>query len=138
MLSTVTAFKHDAKTGALTEVQTITTLPAGFTDNTSTAELFVHPNGKFLYGSNRGHDSIAVFAIDAKSGKLTPVEHVPTGGKTPRGFNLDPSGKWLVAGGQGSDDLFAFKVDPDTGKLTAVGQRVAVGAPVCIIFPPKG
>jgi len=100
MLCTVTAFRYDAKRGALSEVQTITTLPAGETvqPGSSTAEILVHPNGKFLYGSNRGHDTIAVYAIDFRTGKLTPVQHVPTLGKMPRNFNLDPTGQMVDRG----------------------------------------
>jgi 6-phosphogluconolactonase len=138
LLSTVTLFQRDAATGALREVQTLSTLPEGFTGKNSTAEIFFHPNGRFLYGSNRGHDSLAVFAFDAARGQLAPRGHTPLGGQTPRGFAIDPRGQWLVAGGQGSDDLFAFRIDPATGALTPAGPRVPVGAPVCILFPPQG
>src|SRR5262249_46541579 len=83
----------------------------------STAEVQVHPSGKFLYGSNRGHDSLAIFAIDAATGRLTPVGHQPTGGKTPRNFGIDPSGRFVLAANQGSDAIVVFRADPGTGRL---------------------
>jgi 6-phosphogluconolactonase len=135
MNSTVTFLQRDAATGGWRTAQTISTLPADFTAPNSTAEIVLHPNGKFLYGSNRGQDSIVVYAI-AADGQLSLVESVPTGGKMPRNFNLDPTGRWLLAAGQQSNDIFVFGVNPDTGKLTATGQRVEVGAPVCVTFMP--
>jgi 6-phosphogluconolactonase len=138
MTSTVTAFKYDAKTGGLEAIQTVSTLPADYTGTgSSTAELFAHPSGKFLYGSNRGHDSIAVFSIDAKTGQLTLVENTPSGGKVPRGFALDPTGRWLVAANQGTDDVYSFKIDQETGKLAATGSSAKVPMGVCVLFPPK-
>ena len=136
MLSTITAFHRDPESGALTAFDTISTLPAGFTGNSSTAEIFVHPSGKYLYGSNRGHDSIAAFAI-ASDGQLALIGHTPIGGKVPRNFALDPTGRWLLAAGQESNDIAVFKIDPATGRLTPVGERMAVGEPVCIIFAPR-
>jgi len=135
---TVTAFRHDPKTGELKEIQTVSTLPAGLAvqPGYSTAEIEVHPSGKFLYGSNRGHDTIAVFAIDAKKGTLTPVEHVSTRGKTPRNFALDPTGKYLLAANQDSNTVAVFRVDPATGRLSPTGQMLDVGAPVCAVFVP--
>jgi 6-phosphogluconolactonase len=136
MLCTVTAFRYDAARGALSEVQTITTLPAGETvqPGYSTAEIRVHPTGRFLYGSNRGHNTIAVFAIDAETGRLTLVQHEPTQGKTPRNFNLDPTGRWLLAAHQNSDNVVVFRVDLATGKLAPTGQSIEVGAAVCVKF----
>jgi 6-phosphogluconolactonase len=134
--STVTTFSYDARAGALKELQTVTTLPAGFTGTSTTAEVQVHPNGKFVYGSNRGHDSIAVFSIDAGTGKLTLVELVPSQGKTPRNFRIDPSGSWLIVGNQDSNSLATFRIDPKTGKLQATGQSFEVGAPSCVTFLP--
>ncbi len=133
---TMTVFRYEAATGALGEVQTISTLPAGVAvqPGFSTAEVQAHPNGKFLYGSNRGHDSIAVYAIDGASGKLTLVEHEPTQGKTPRHFTLDPTGRWLFAENQGSDTVVVFRVDAATGKLEPTGQSVDVPVPVCAVF----
>ena len=134
MGSTVTAFGYDARRGDLKSFQTVSTLPEGFAGNNTTAEIFVHPSGKFLYGSNRGHDSIAIFAVDAATGKLASVGHESTRGKNPRGFNLDPTGTWLVAGNQDTDNVVVFRVDARTGKLRPTGQSVTVGTPVCIEF----
>jgi 6-phosphogluconolactonase len=96
----------------------------------------VHPSGKFLYGSNRGHDSIAVFAIDAAQGTLTPIERVPTQGKMPRNFGIDPTGSYLLVANQGSDNLVVFRIDPQTGRLTPTGQVLEVASPVCVKFVP--
>ncbi|MEX2114702.1 MAG: lactonase family protein [Pirellulales bacterium] len=136
ILCTVTAFQYDPELGLLTEVQTITTLPNGESvkPEYSTAEVQVHPSGKFLYGSNRGHDSITVFAIDPKTGKLTFVENESTQGKTPRGFGIDPTGNYLLAGNQGSDTFVVFRIDPKTGQLDPTGQKFELGAPVCFKF----
>jgi 6-phosphogluconolactonase len=137
MGSTLTVFAYDAKRGALKELQTISTLPEGFAGNSTCAEVQVHPSGKFVYGSNRGHDSIAVFSFDAASGKLTCLEHQPTQGKTPRHFALDPAGHWLLAENQDSDNVVVFRVDAKTGRLSPAGQTVSVGAPVCAVFVPQ-
>ncbi|CAN5852924.1 hypothetical protein BH23PLA1_BH23PLA1_13490 [soil metagenome] len=134
MTSTVTAFSYDPDTGALTPKQTITTLPEGFVGNNSTAEIVVHPSGQFLYGSNRGHDSIAIFAIDESSGELQPVGHESTRGETPRNFNIDPSGRFLLAANQESDTIAVFRIDEKTGQLSPVGEPVNVPSPVCIKF----
>ena len=136
MGSTLTAFAYDAKRGALKELQTVSTLPEEFAGNSTCAEVQVHPSGKFVYGSNRGHDSIAVFGFDAASGKLTCLEHQPTQGKTPRHFALDPTGQWLLAENQDSDNIVVFRVDAKTGRLSPTGQTVSVGAPVCAVFVP--
>ena len=133
MLSTVTSFRYDAKRGVFATAATASTLPADFKGNSSTAEVRVHPNGKFVYVSNRGHDSIAVFRTDGKGG-LALVENVPTQGKTPRNFNFDPTGKWLWAANQSTDDIFIYAVDGGTGHLKPTGQKLAVGAPVCVRF----
>jgi 6-phosphogluconolactonase len=123
----------------LTEIQTLSTLPADriATEKDSCAEIAVHPNGKFVYGSNRGHDSIAVFAVDAKTGKLTLVQNESTQGKTPRHFAIDPSGRWLLAENQNSDSVVVFAIDAATGKLKPTGQTITVGSPVCAVFVPK-
>jgi 6-phosphogluconolactonase len=134
--STVTAFDYDAKTGTLKTLQTLPTLPTGFQGNNSTAEVVVHPSGKFLYCSNRGHDSIAIFTIDAQSGRLTAAGHQPTGGKTPRNFNVDPTGAYLLAANQDSDSIAVFRIDPITGALTPTGPTVQAPTPVCIRFLP--
>ncbi len=134
MKSTVTAFSWDASHGVLKEIQTIGTLPAGFTGENDTAEVQVHPNGKFLYGSNRGHNSIAVFSIDPKKGTLTPVEHVSTQGKIPRNFGIDPTGSFLLAANQDTNNVVVFRIDAKTGRLTPTGQVLQVGKPVCVKF----
>ena len=135
---TVTAFACDPKRGELKELQTLSTLPAGESVQPaySTAELFVHPSGKYLYGSNRGHNTIVSYAIDEKTGKLTLIEHTSTQGKIPRGFGIDPSGDWLVAANQNSDNVVVFRLDAKTGRLTPTGQTVEVGAPVSVTFVP--
>ena len=122
--------------GRLQEQQSISTLPAGFKGENPTAEIEVDAAGKFLYASNRGDDSIAVFAVDPHNGKLTFVERVPTGGKTPRHFALDPSGKWLLAANQDSNSIAIFRVDPRNGRLTATSHTLQVAAPVCVVFVP--
>jgi 6-phosphogluconolactonase len=134
MGSTVTAFSYDAAGGVLRALQTISTLPKGFAGQNDDAEVQAHPSGKFLYGSNRGHDSIAVFAIEAGRGTLTPVEHVSTQGKTPRNFGIDPTGSYLFAANQDSDNIVVFRIDPKTGRLTATGQTLEVPSPVCVKF----
>ena len=135
---TVTAFSRDAQTGALTEIQTINTLPSGVAADPafSTAEVVVHPSGRFLFGSNRGHDSLVVFAIDESTGKLTYVEHEPTQGSTPRGFGVDPTGTYLIAGNQRSDLVVVFRIDQTTGALTPTGHTLKVGSPVSVVFVP--
>jgi 6-phosphogluconolactonase len=134
--STVTAFTCDAGRGVLAERQAISTLPDGFTGKSDTAEVQVHPSGKFLYGSNRGHDSIVVFALDAQTGRLTLVEHQPTQGRTPRNFAIDPTGAYLLAANQRSDSVVVFRVDPRTGRLTPTGTKAEVPSPVCLTFLP--
>ena len=132
--STITAFSYDPKAGALTQLQTITTLPKDFTGENSTAHIAVHPNGKFVYGSNRGHDSIAVFAVDPQKGTLTPVEQVSTKGSTPRNFGIDPTGAYLIAANQKTNNIVVFRIDQKTGRLTATGETAEVGSPVCVRF----
>jgi len=109
---------------------------ANYSGASTCAEVQVHPSGKFVYGSNRGHDSIAVFGFDQASGKLKCLEHQPTQGKTPRHFALDPAGHWLLAENQDSDNIVVFRVDSKTGRLSPAGQTVSVGAPVCAVFLP--
>ncbi len=134
LANTIAAYDYNATNGALTPTQVISTLPPDFKDATTCAEVRVHPNGKFVYGSNRGHDSIAVFAADAKTGKLALVEITPSGGKTPRNFALSPDGKWLVCAHQDSDNLTVFRVDPNTGKLTRTDATAKVPMCVCVLF----
>jgi 6-phosphogluconolactonase len=137
MLSTVISFRYDAKAGEFTILDSLKTLPEGADVWNSTAHIAVHPSGKFVYGSNRGHDSIVVFAADRR-GRLTLVEHEPTQGKTPRNFGIDPTGRWLLAANQNSDSVVVFEVDPKTGALEPTGRQVTVGAPVCVTFVSAG
>ncbi len=134
LASSLTAFRYDAPRGALEEVQTVSSLPAGPVEGNSTAEVQVHPSGKFVYGSNRGHDSIAVFAVDGASGKLKLVEHESTQGKTPRNFGVDPTGRFLLACNQASDTIVGFRIDQETGALTPTVQTLSVPSPVCVKF----
>ncbi len=138
--STVTAMAYDPTRGVLLKLQTVTTLPARFAGTNSTAEVQVHPSGQFLYGSNRGHDSLAIFAIDEKTGKLTPKGWQSIGGKTPRNFGIDPTGRYVLAAGQNSNSVVVFRVDKATGRLTPTGSRITVPVPVCVKFayPPPG
>jgi len=134
MGSLVTAFAYNQATGALKSLQTISTLPKDFTGTNNSAELEVHPNGKFLYASNRGHDSIAVFAIDPRTHMLTFVEHVPTQGKMPRNFAIDPTGAYLLAANQDTNNIVVFRIDQTTGRLTPTGENATTPLPVCILF----
>ena len=130
--STITRLAHDAAAGTMKAVQTVSTLPAGFQGRNSTAEVVVHPDGRLLFGSNRGHDSIAIFTIDGATGALTPAGHQPTGGKTPRNFAIDPTGAYLLAANQDSDTIAVFRIDRATGRLEPVGTPVRVPRPVCL------
>lgn len=134
MGNTLVSYRYDSATGALTPIDTQPTLPADFAGDSTTAEVRVHPNGRFVYGSNRGHDSIAVFAFDPATGRLTPRGHTPTGGRNPRNFALSPDGAWLVAANQNTDSLTVFKVDLSTGILTPAPGKASVPMPVCVLF----
>jgi 6-phosphogluconolactonase len=127
--STMTALALDPATGRLTEIETKSTLPVGFTGSNTGAEVWVHPSGKWVYGSNRGDDSIVEFAIDATTGRLTLVGHTKTGGATPRDFTLDPSGAFLYAANQGSGTITAFAIDGAQGTLAAMGAPFAATSP---------
>lgn len=134
LTSVIAAFSYDRARGSFQELGSVSTIPAEFTGRTSTAEVEVHPNGRYVYGSNRGHDTIAVFAIDPAKGTLSLVEHVPSQGKTPRNFKIDPSGNFLFVANQDSDNVVGFRIDASTGRLSPTGQTLQVGAPVCIEF----
>jgi len=134
MLCTITAFSYDPEKGVLKEIQTVTTLPHEVKPGYSTAEVVVHPSGKFVYGSNRGHHSIAVFKVDEATGKLTPAGHQGKGVKTPRNFNIDPTGQFLLVGNQDGDSVSVFRINQETGALTPAGEPVAVPKPVCVRF----
>ncbi len=132
MVSSITAFTYDSTHGTFLWIQTVSTLPATFTGTSTTAEILVHPSGRFVYGSNRGHDSIAAFRIDPATGRLTLLGHTPTGGKTPRNFAIDPTGAFLLAANQNSDNIVTFRIDRRTGALTPTGHKADVPAPVCL------
>jgi 6-phosphogluconolactonase len=136
MPAAVTVFQYNAASGSLKEAQTISALPADYTGAKSAAEIAVHPSGKFVYASNRGHDSIAIFRVDAAKGTLTSAGHVLTGGKTPRNFAIDPGGKFLLAANQDSGNVVVFRIDRNTGGLTPSGIEVSIPSPVSIVFAP--
>ena len=133
---TVSVYGQEVATGALSPVETVSTLPEGQgpAEGLSTAEVVAHPNGRFVYVSNRGHDTLAVFACDPETGKLTLVQNASAEGEIPRNFNLDPSGRWMLVAHQKSNSVAVLKVDQATGKLSATGQKHSIGAPVCIRF----
>ena len=133
---TVTAFAYASTLGALTEIQTITTLPEAYDgpNTNACAEIRVHPSGKFLYGSNRGHDSIAVYRIDPAKGMLTFVEHETADIKTPRNFNIEPGGKFCLVANQGKDSVVVFRINQKTGTLDPTEHKISIARPVCIRF----
>lgn len=132
--NTITLFDWDAQKGVLTPRQSVPTLPMGFTKSSKTAELALHPNGDFLYASNRGHDSIAVYRRDRETGQLSLIERSSTGGSEPRSFALSPDGRWLIAANQHAHTLQLFRIDEKTGKLTRRGEAMAAPAPICVLF----
>ncbi len=136
LANTVTVFRYDAARGMPAAFQTVSTLPAGYADDGTAAEVRVHPNGRWLYGSNRGHGSIAVFAVDPVDGALVLAAIEPCGGHWPRHFAIAPGGDWLLAAHERSDTLAVFALDPAGGRLTPVGEPVRVPAPVCVLFAP--
>jgi len=132
--SKINVFSYDAQRGALQPMQSIATIPKEFSGTNYPAEIRVHPNGKFLFASNRGHDSVAVFSIDQKKGTLSPVGHFSTHGKNPRNFEIDPSGSHLFVADQESGNIVIFEIDQSTGKLKSTGQVLHVDSPVCLKF----
>ena len=132
--STISTFAYDSATGALAEVQTVPTLPAGFAEASTCAEVRVHPSGRFLYGSNRGHDSIVVYRVEPAHGMLSFVEHETAGIKTPRNFNIDPTGAFCLVANQDGDSVVVFRIDPQTGTLEPTDHKISVARPVCIRF----
>ncbi|MEM7129709.1 MAG: lactonase family protein [Chloroflexota bacterium] len=130
--NSVTGYVFDESTGSLTEISTAPTLPDDFDGNNTTADIHVHPSGKFLYGSNRGHDSIAIFTVDETTGELTPAGHEWTQGKTPRNFGIDPTGKLLLAANQDTGSIATYFIDQESGGLTPTGHVADVPTPVCI------
>ena len=132
--SSVTVFAYDGSRGRLQKKQAVSALPSAFRGQDTAAEIAVDANGRFLYVSSRGADSIAVFAIKPGSGTLSLIEIVPTGGKTPRNFVIDPTGKWLFAANQDSDNVNLFRINPVTGRLTRTSHVLQLASPVCIVF----
>jgi 6-phosphogluconolactonase (cycloisomerase 2 family) len=132
--STLTTYRFDAERGGLSPREVVTTLPPDFTGNNTTSEIAIAPSGRFVYGSNRGHDSIAIFRVDESTGTLHPMGWEPTQGKTPRFIALDPAGAFLYAANQDSDAIVVFRVDPRAGTLTPTGHVVRVGSPSSIVF----
>ena len=132
--STVTVFGYVPKNGTLEVLQTISTLPAAFDGENYPAEIQVHPSGRFVYASNRGHDSIAVFTVEETGGQLRAIAQVPTNGSWPRNFAIDPSGSYLLTANQESDNITVFRIHPTTGSLEPTGNDLSVDAPVCIVF----
>ena len=134
MRSTLTVCSYDPLKGTLNALQSVSTLPQTFKGHNTCAEVQVHPSGKFLYASNRGHDSLAIFSVDPDSGLLASLGHQFVDGKTPRHFALDPTGAWLLAENQDSNNIVVFRVDTGTGKLAATGNVIEVGSPACAVF----
>ncbi len=132
LASTLSVFDYNANQGTLREIQTISTLPSDFTGQSTCADVHVHPSGRFVYGSNRGHDSIAIFAIDGATGRMTPIGHESTQGRIPRNFTLNAEGTFLWAANQATDNIVHYRIDQATGKLTPTGQVTASPTPVCL------
>jgi len=135
--NTLVAYAYDGEQGTLQELQTVSALPEGFEGVSYCADVHVAPSGRFVYGSNRGHDSIVIFAIDEGSGRLTYVGHEPTQGQVPRGFAIDPTGTFLLVANQHTDTVVTFQIDQQTGKLQPTGHVVQVPTPVCIVMTPS-
>ena len=131
---TISVFGYDAEAGVLTHQQHASTLPPGVTGQLSTAQIAAHPNGRFVYVSNRGHDSIAIFGIDPDRGTVTLLANGPTGGRTPRNFALDPAGQFLYVANQNSESIVCFRIDQETGLLTRTDQVAHVPTPTCVLF----
>jgi 6-phosphogluconolactonase len=132
--STLSVFEYDAEKLAFPQLQSVSTLPDYFSGDNSCAHVVVSPDGRFVYGSNRGHDSIAIWSVDDSTGEVSRVDVTPTGGQEPRNFGIDPSGQWLLAANQNSDTIVVFKRDQETGTVAQVGEPVNVPTPVCIVF----
>lgn len=136
LTSTVDTFSYDPRSGKMQELQTLPTLPKDFAGENTDAEIVVDAKGKFVYASSRGHDSITVFAVDPKTGTLSQVQDISSGGKAPRNFAIDKSGKWLFAANQNSNNIVLFHVDPNTGRLTPSRRVLDIASPVCVVFVP--
>jgi 6-phosphogluconolactonase len=136
--STLTAFAYEPSGDVLRELQTVPTLPDDYAGPNTCADIHIDPSGRYLYGSNRGHNSIAGFAVDAATGTLRSLGHTPTAGRTPRNFAIDPAGTFLLAANQDTNSVVTFRIDPATGALVATGQVADIPSPVCvrIVAPP--
>jgi 6-phosphogluconolactonase len=134
--STIVGLDYDGERGTVEEIQTVSTLPESFRGNSTCADILVDPTGHFLYATNRGHDSIAIYGIEGHTGKLTPVGHEPTGGRTPRNFTIDPGGNFLFAANQDSDTIVCFRIDHGSGRLTPTGEVTKAPTPVCLKILP--
>jgi 6-phosphogluconolactonase len=132
--STLAVLSYDGRRGAFTERQVVPTLPEDYRGESTCSDVQVSPSGRFVYGSNRGHDSIAIYRVDPRGGRLTPLGHEPTRGKTPRGFGIDPTGRFLLAANQDSDTIVTFRIDPRSGALIPAGRSTKAPTPVCIKF----
>jgi 6-phosphogluconolactonase len=132
--SSLSSFHFDSNTGDVQLIQTVRSIPADFSTRNAPADVRIHPNGKFVYSSNRGHDSIAIFKIDEATGNIALVDIVKTQGKTPAGFEFEPSGKFLFVANGGTDNVVTFAVDPDSGKMTPTGAKVTVLKPQYVKF----
>ena len=135
--STISVLAFDATAGSLELVENLTTLPDGFEGGNTTAEVVLHPSGKYLFASNRGHESTVVFHVDNKTGKLNRIEHESTGGKHPRFIGIAPAGKWFVAANMNTSNIVSFRFDAETGDLKPSGFELKVNRPMCVLFVPK-
>lgn len=136
MGSGISVFKRENESSSYKEIQSISMLPENFKEPNTGSEIVIHPSGKYLYASNRGHHSIAIFRVDQSTGKLESLGHESTLGKTPRHFAISPEGDWLIAENESSGDLFSFKIDPATGLLKASGHSIKIASPICLVFAP--
>ncbi len=130
--NTVVAYGYDDASGALETLQTLPTLPEGYTDTSYCADIHVSPDGNFVYGTNRGHDSLVIYSIDGETGQLTCVGHESTQGEFPRNFAIDPAGEFLLAANQNTDTIVIYRIDRQTGLLSPTGQVIEVRKPVCV------
>ncbi len=134
MGGTVIAYSWDSSKGQLLPLQTVSTLPPGYHGANTSAEVRIHPNGRFLYASNRGPDDLAIFEINSAAGTLTSVGYQSVQGKAPRDFRIDPTGQFLFAANQDSDTVVIFRINPETGQLTPTGDVLNVPTPICVTF----
>jgi 6-phosphogluconolactonase len=130
--STITAYAYDADRGALRSLQTVSTLPEGYSGANTAADLQLTPDGRYLLGSNRGHDSLAQFAVDRETGTLSIIDSIPTRGQTPRGFAVDATGTFILVANQDSDSIVTFRIAHEDGTVTATGNELRIPSPVCL------